>query len=266
MSRITWNAPNERVFETGIDRAVLYLNDGSATPWNGLISVDEKGSDGVVSSYLDGLPYLHFPIPKDYSATIEAYTYPDAFSEILGLVEINDIAGMYADSQVGATFSLSYRTLIGNATEGIDYAYKIHLVYNAVVVPPSFGYDSMGSDINASTFSWDISAVPVPVEGYRPTAHFVIDTRHMDPEIVVKLERILYGDETTDASLPEPIDVIELLAYGGAIIIIDNGDGTWTAKGSRHNIYLLDEDTFQIDHVENTNYGDGTFGITTTQT
>lgn len=236
----------------------------SAFVWNGLTSVDEEGSDGAVNYYIDGRAFMHFPTPKEFQATLKAYVYPDAFSELLGLSEIENASGLLVDSQVGEQFGLSYRTLVGNGTDGLEHGYKIHLIYNAVAVPQSNSYESLSLEINPSEFSWQLSAVPVPIEGYRPTAHFIIDTRKMSDEILTMLEDMLYGSPTQAPYLPDPVDVVELLTYGGAIVIVDNGDGTWSAMGSRHDIYLLDEDTFQIDNVEMVDYGDGFFGVTTT--
>ena len=237
---------------------------GSAAVWNGLTSVDEGGSEGAVSYYIDGQAFMHFPTPKEFTATVKAYTYPDEFAEILGLVEVDGADGLFADSQVGEQFDMCYRTLVGNGTDGLDHGYKIHLVYNAIATPQSTSYETLSMDISPAEFSWELSAVPEMVEGYRPTAHFVIDTRKMTPAILAKIEDMLYGSSTEIPTLPDPIDVIELLTYGGAIVIVDNGDGTWSAMGSRHDIYLLDEDTFQIDNVEMIDYGDGFFGVTTT--
>ena len=64
--------------ETGIDRGVLYLREGGAVPWNGLISVAEtKSSREVKSYYLDGVKYLDHHVPGSYAASLSAFTYPD---------------------------------------------------------------------------------------------------------------------------------------------------------------------------------------------
>lgn len=236
----------------------------TAFPWNGLSEVEEVGADSSVAYYIDGQKFLNFPKPKEFQANLKAYTYPDAFAKIMGLSEIDEADGLFVDGQTSEQFDLCYRTLVGNGVDGLGHGYKIHLIYNATVAAPSSSYESLSNEINPSFLSWEINAVPVEIEGYRPTAHFTIDTRHMSDDILAKIEKILYGDATTAPSMPDPVDLVELLTYGGAIIIVDNGDGTWTAKGSRHNIYLLDVDTFRIEGVETTDYGDGTFGVTTT--
>jgi len=260
--RIQWNRVEDRQIETGLDRGVLYLKSGVAVPWNGLTSVDEEGGEGAIEYYVDGRPFLYFPKPKEYKATINAFMYPDAFSALIGEVEVAD--GMYLDSQVGDSFDLSYRTKIVDAVQGENAGYKIHLIYNATVVPSPKTYGTIGDQINPVEFSWDIQAVPVKVDGYRPTAHITIDTRHMDATRLGEIEDLIYGTTEQPASIPDPQVIFDLLSFGNAIVITDNGDGTWQAEGSYKNIYMIGDEIFQIDNVNATLHGDGTYTISST--
>lgn len=264
MARLSWSDERDRFFEAGLDRGVLYPKSAPAVSWNGLTSVDEGGGESGAAYYIDGRPFLYFPKPKEFSATLKAYTYPDEFSVIMGVTEATD--GMYLDSQIGDAFDLSYRTLVGNAVDGLEHGYKIHLIYNATVAPTSITYATKGADINPVEFSWDIQAVPRIVEGYRATAHIIIDTRHMDETRLSELETLLYGDDITDPEMPDPQDIFDLLSFGDTIVIVDNGDGTWNAVGSYHNIYIIGDGVFQIDNVNAIDNGDGTFYIGTTPT
>lgn len=262
MTRLSWSDPSDRTYETGLDRGVLYPKNGSAVAWNGLTSVDETGGEGSASYYVDGRPFLFLPKPKEFEATIKAYTYPDAFSAIMGEVEAAD--GMYLDSQQADSFDLSYRTLIGSFTEGSEAGYKIHLIYNATVIPSSRSYATLSDSINPVEFSWDIQAVPVSVAGYRATAHITIDTRHMDADKLSEIEVLIYGNDTDEPSMPAPQTIFDALSYGDTITIVDNGDGTWDAIGSYHNIYMIGDQIFQIDNVNATDHGDGTYHISST--
>jgi hypothetical protein len=234
----------------------------TAVPWNGLTSVDEEGGDGAVEYYIDGRPFLYLPRPKEYKATLSAFTYPDEFSELMGVSEVAD--GMYLDSQISSSFDLSYRTKVGNGIDGVEHGYKIHLVYNATVTPQSSNYESMSNSINPTMFSWEIQAVPVLVEGYRPTAHIIIDTRHMDETRIQALEALLYGDADTAPRMPNPQVIFDLLNYGGAIIVTDNGDGTFDVEGSYDDVYMIEPGVFRVDRVDGQNNGDGTFTISST--
>lgn len=261
-SMITWNDPTVRYFETGLDRGVLYPKGGPAVPWNGLTGVDEKGGDGSTAYYVDGRPFLFLPKPKEFQATLTAYTYPDEFAPMMGLVEAAD--GVYLDSQQSDSFDLSYRTLIGNAVVGEALGYKIHLIYNATVIPQDASFGTSGDTVNPTEFSWEIQAVPVPVSGYRATAHVTIDTRHMDSARLAEIETMLYGDPETLDGLPAPQTILDTLSFGDTIVILDNGDGTWTAEGSYKNIYMIGDGIFQIDNVNAVDNLDGTYTISST--
>jgi hypothetical protein len=239
--------------------SVRRLITGTAIPWNGLTGVDEGGADGASSYYIDGRPFLYLPKPKEYTATLKAYTYPEEFAEIMGVTEAAD--GMYLDSQQGDAFDLSYRTLVGNGIDGIDHGYKIHLVYNATVTPQGASFASLTNSINPIEFTWQIQAVPVPVEGYRPTAHIIIDTRRIDPDKLAAIETLLYGGPYSAPLMPAPQQIFDILSYGDTIIITDNGDGTWSAQGSYQNIYMIGDGIFEIDNANATDHGDGTFTI-----
>lgn len=259
---LDWNQVKDRQIEAGIDRGVLYLNNGITVPWNGLTGVDEEGGEGAAEYYVDGRPFLYFPKPKEFKASLKAFTYPDEFSAVLGEVEVAD--GMYLDSQVGDSFGLSYRTKIIDGLVGDAAGYKIHLIYNATVVPSTRSYATIGDSINPVEFDWKIQAVPVNVAGYRPTAHITIDTRHMDATRIAEIESLIYGSVTEPAQMPDPQTIFDLLSFGNAIIITDNGDGTWTAEGSYKNIYMIGDEIFQIDNVNAIDYGDGTYTISST--
>jgi hypothetical protein len=233
-----------------------------AVPWLGLQSVDEEGGDSAAAYYIDGRPFLFLPRPKEYKATLKAMTYPDEFSEIMGVHEVAD--GMYLDSQPGESFDLSYRTLVGNAIDGVDHGYKIHLVYNATVAPQALTYESLSNSINPTAFSWEIQAVPVAVEGFRPTAHIIIDTRHMDQKKIDAIEAWLYGSDDEVAHIPSPQAIFDLLSFGDTIVVTDNGDGTFDVVGSYENVYMIDNGIFRVDNVDGQDNGDGTFTISTT--
>ena len=261
--QIRWNKLEDRVIETGLDRGVLYLTDGRAVPWNGLTSVDENGGESAVAYYLDGRPYLFVPQPKEFSANLKAYTFPDEFSSLMGQLEVAD--GMYLDSQQSDQFHLSYRTIVADSIRGVAGNYKIHVIYNATVTPSTMTYSTITSEVNPVEFSWDIQAVPAYVPGYRATAHITIDTRHMDPNKLALIEAILYGTGNSYPRMPQPSELLDMLGFGEAIIITDNGDGTWTAEGSYQNI-TVDEASglFQIRNVDAVDNGDGTYTISST--
>lgn len=249
MTAIEWDKVGERTYQTGIDRGVLYLSDGSGVPWNGLVSLTESFDREVKTFHHDGVKYLEHHVLGDFAAELSAFTYPDEFDEILGLIEHEFV--IFHD-QPPKRFALSYRTLIGNDISGSDHGYKIHLLYNLQANPSSNSFSSLSELSTPVTFAWAISGTPEIIAGRRPTCHISIDSTKIHPILLDILENTLYGTDTTDPTLPGIADIFEL----DDVLILDNGDGTWTAVGSSEIITMLDGTTFQIDPA-NAEYLDG---------
>lgn len=198
MSRIIWNDSGKRLFEDGVDRAVLYPDGGAGlgVPWNGLVSVDESPTGGESTPlHFDGLKYLDQVSGQDYRGTIEAFTYPDEFIFLDGNVEL--APGLYATLQPRQmTFGLCYRTTLGNDIKGVNFGYKIHLIYNAMAEPSTKTYKTRTNVAAPDTFKWTINAVAPAATTYKPTAHFIVDSRFISQEKLLELENLLYGSDS----------------------------------------------------------------------
>ena len=218
MARLEWNKAGERFFETGLDRGVFYPKDGPGVPWNGLTSVTESPDGGDANSYyLDGQKYLDTISPDDFAGSLEALNYPPEFLPYDGMSRFQ---GLTITGQPRRKFGLSYRTLIGNDTQMTGFAYKIHLVYEAMVLPSSRNRTTVGDSVELMPNNWTLVATPVALAGRRKTAHYVIDTRDNTPERIALLEDYLYGNDELNPQLPSPEEVINILnthAYPGNI-------------------------------------------------
>lgn len=257
---IEWDAADERYYHTGCDRGVLYCPD--AVPWNGLIGTSESGSGERTMLYRDGHIYYTDVDPGDYEGTVSAFFWPDAFSECLGIPEI--APGLYADNQKPKPFGLSYRTLVGSGLTGDMFGYQIHMIYNATAALGSRSHETLTDQPNLEKFGFDIVATPVKVPGFRPTAHYILDTRGMSSETLASLEDILYGGGEDDPRLPNPKELYDLLKFGDSIIFVDHGDGTWTATGSSTNLIDNGDGTWEIHNVNGVDNGDGTYLLSDT--
>ena len=151
---------------------------------------------------------------EEFGATIEAYMYPDEFSECNGEAELT--AGVAIGQQARKLFGLSYQTKIGSDQDN-DLGYKIHLIYGALAAPSEKAYATVNDSPEAITFSWEISTTPVEVTGFKPTASLVIDSTKVESGKLAALEKVLYGDETNEARLPLPDEVLSIIntAIGG---------------------------------------------------
>lgn len=201
MTRLTWGAIGERIFEAGVDRGVLYLDNSDGVAWNGLTSVSESPSGGeVLEYYVDGIKYLHLVGNEEFTATIEAFTYPDEFGVCDGTAPVGN--GLFATNQRRSSFGLCYRSKIGNDVDGTEYAYKLHLVYNALAAPSDKAHTTMGDTVEPSNFSWKVTTKPPSFVGFKPTAHLVIDSRETPSDLLKQIEDILYGTTVSAARLP----------------------------------------------------------------
>lgn len=258
--RLEWNRVGERLFETGIERGVLYPQAGSGVAWNGLISVNESVSGGEAKPfYIDGFKFANRSSPEEYAATISAFTYPREFAACDGSAYLG--RGLHVTQQRRKSFGLSYRTKVGNDTLGENHGYKLHLVYNALAAPTSRDYRTVSADPEAATFDWNVTTRPVRLSGYRPSPHLIIDSTLSTPELMASLEDILYGSSSTSPRLPLPNEVVALFAEWPELYIQDHGDGTFTASGPDNVVSVIDSQTFQIVSDTATDHGDGTFTV-----
>lgn len=217
MSALVWDKTGERFYETGVSKGVLYpLVDNAysnGVVWNGLINVNENPSGAEATDlYADNIKYATMRAAEKFSATIEAYTYPDEFAACDGSAEAAD--GVMIGQQARQAFGFSYVTNVGSDTDpSAAENYKLHLIYNCTASPSDKSYQTINESPDAITFSWEMESTPVNVDGkYKPTSTIVIDSRKADPEKLAALEAILYGSESAEARMPLPAEVITLMS------------------------------------------------------
>lgn len=221
MPPITWDALEDRTYETGVDHGVLYIPDAtgkyaSGVAWNGLINITQSPSGGEPSPfYADNIKYLNLTSVEEFGATIEAYTYPEEFDQFDGGGAL--VKGVRVGQQSRKTFGLSYRTLKGNATEGTDFGYKLHLIYGCLAAPSEKAHATVNDSPEPITFSWTVSTTPIPVgTGFKPTAHLSVDSTEVEAADLQALEGLLYGSgASATATLPTPAEVAAIFTPAG---------------------------------------------------
>jgi len=214
MTVLEWDKVSEKIFETGVDKGVLYRRGTTGEydkgyAWNGLVSVTESPSGAESNKqYANNQVYANIQSAEEFAATLEAFTYPDEFMACDGTAEIT--GGVFIGQQKRETFGLAYRTKIGNDVDGVDHGYKIHLIYGGQAAPTEKAYTTINESPEASTFSWEISTNPIDVAGFKPTAQLTIDSTKVNAADLAALEAILYGTASEEPALPLPSEIIAL--------------------------------------------------------
>ena len=220
MPKLKWDQTGERLYETGVDKVVLFPMEstgqyGAGVAWNGITAVNESPSGAEPTAlYANNGKYLNLISNEDFAATIEAYTYPDEVEECDGSKEI--APGVVIGQQKRKVFGLAYRSLIGNDVDGNDHGYKLHLVYGCLAAPSENNHSTVNDSPEAGTMSWSVSTTPVEVADAKPTATVTIDSTKADKTKLKKLEDMLYGTEQAESKLPLPAEVITLMKDAAA--------------------------------------------------
>lgn len=215
MAVLTWDQEGKRLYETGVEKCALYPRDTNGTyptgvACNGITTVTESPSGAEATPiYADNNKYLNLFSTEELGLTIEAYTYPDEFTECDGSASIVD--GVYAGQQRRKSFGLAYKTLLGNDTDGTDHGYRLHLVYGCTASPSEKGYSTVNDSPEAISFSWSVTTTPVEVAGLRPTALLTIDSTKVAQAKLKALEDVLYGTDSGTPRLPLPNEVKTIL-------------------------------------------------------
>lgn len=226
--KLKWDETGEKLYETGVDHGVLYLQkaDGSydeGVEWNGLTGFTESPEGAEANAiYADNIKYLNLRGAEDYGCTITAYTYPEEFEECNGRKAPTGASGVYLGQQPRKAFGFSCRTLVGNDIDNDQHGYKLHLVYGCTAAPSEMAYQTVNDSPEAIEFSWEIDTVPVGgagiPEGFKPTAAVTIDTTKLENGMNnTKLQTLLetlYGTGGTGGTaghLPLPAEVVTIM-------------------------------------------------------
>ena len=212
MATATWDDTGLRLYHAGVDRGMLYAGGDIplSVPWNGLVSVTENPSGGDLQPYyLDGRKIFNVAAGEDFAATIVSFAAPFEFAPCAGRLRLS--TGLYATEQPKVPFGFSYRTMIGNDSAGIGFAYKVHVVYNAIAQIADFTHTTDSASSTAAPYSWNVTTCPVVSPGVRPTSHIVLDSRRMTAGALAGAEVILYGNDTDDPRLPDISELVALL-------------------------------------------------------
>lgn len=227
MSKMTWHGAGEREIEAGVSEVALFPMDtngyGTGVAWNGVTAINENPSGADVTDlFADNIKYASMRSAERFGFTIEAFTYPDEWSECDGSAQA--ATGVFLGQQPRKAFGLVYKTQIGDeAHPGMDKGFKLHIIYNSTASPSGRGYTTINDNPDAISFSWEANSTPVAVTGYKATCEITIDSTKFTATAAAAalktLLEIIYGrDEDTEHSIaaltptmPDPNTVISTL-------------------------------------------------------
>ena len=207
MAKLVWDKVGEKLWETGVDRTVLFpmnTNGGYAAgvAWSGITAINESPSGAEPTKiYADNIVYGVVMSPEEDALTIEAFTYPDEYAECIGEATVG--TGAVIKQQAHKHFGLAYRTMVGNDTLGTEHGYKLHIFWDCVSGASEDSNSTINDSPEQKTFSWSVTTLPVATdEGFQPTASMVIDSTKVPKAKLDQIEDLLYGTAQEESSLP----------------------------------------------------------------
>ena len=215
MAKLVWDESGKRLYETGVEKGVLYVQGENGqyqngVAWNGLTAVTESPSGAEPTAlYADDIKYLELFSAEEFGATIEAYTYPEEFEACDGSASLG--TGVTIGQQDRKAFGICYRTVVGNDVKGNEHGYKLHLVYGAKAKPSEKAYATVNDSPEAVTFSWEVTTTPVNVAGFKPTATVTIDSTKIQPDKLKAIEDKLYGTQDQEPTLLMPDEIKQII-------------------------------------------------------
>lgn len=202
MARLQWDQIEDRNYEDGLDRGVLYPRNGTGVTWNGLDKVDEKHANGgLAPRYYEGEKFDMESDPSEFSARVTAYTYPDIIDSLTGNY-IDKFGIMYDGAVPSEFFSLTYRTMVNGAGD-----YKLHALFNLKATSVDVTRNTSKHTPAPVLFSWDVEGVPERIMGMVVT-RVIFDTRTTDLGLLKTLEDTLYGTDDHNGSFTEFLEYL----------------------------------------------------------
>ena len=257
MARLQWGEFGSRRYETGVDRGVIYpiepvLRDWPqgaiipAVPWNGLTSYSET-PQGVepIPVYQDGIKLEEVPTQEVYAGTVAAFTAPEYVEQASGR-NVPQI-GVQMHGGYHGLFNFTCRTKLENDLGEPASSYIIHLIYNVTGVQTARQRPTRGQQDSPLIYTYNLSSVPEIVEGYAPVSSISIVANEASEDYVRRLEELLYGTAETEPSFPSPQTVLAIFEGAPLLLIVDHGDGSFTASSPSDMVRMTDSETFELD-------------------
>ena len=91
------------------------------------------------------------------------------------------------------------------------------MIYGCLASPSEKSHSTVNDSPEIATLSWEVSTLPIKVEGFKPTSEFVFDgpvyKKNGLMNVLRKIEDVLYGTDDTPSSIPTPAEIMEIYTY-----------------------------------------------------
>lgn len=211
----------------GVDRGFIFFDNGEGRAWRGITNVkDDEGESRIEVCYIDGKKISQRHIAGDYSATVASYDDP------------------FGDEDLREReFGISYREHY--VLDGEEF-YRLHLIHGVSIVWNGMSYSTINDSSTPDTHSWSLVTTDVQLSDNIRGSHLILDSGEIYEWILRDIEDILYGwKPDTSPRIPTIEEMYEIFSLMN-LVIIDHGDGTWSAVGHASMIEMLDPNTFAI--------------------
>ena len=215
MTKLIFDEVGKRFYETGVSKAVLFVQDDTGAyskgvAWNSITAANESPTGAEANDqYADNMKYLSLTGAENFEGTIEAFYSPAEFDVCDGMSAI--AKGVNAHQQNRKPFGFVYQSIIGNDIKQNDYGTKLHLWYGCKAAPTERAHSTINDSPEPANPSWSITSTPVDVPGHRPTSVLTIDSTKAEPAKWKAIIDAIYGTDAADPYLPTPAQVIQLM-------------------------------------------------------
>lgn len=204
MAKLIWGSLEDKTFEYGISKGVLYGDLGLSSPWNGITSVQESfGESAVTETFFDSKKVSIVPSNELYEVSVTAYTFPESFLSYIGYMSSR--RGIAVTNKTLKVFNFSYQVRVN------ETRYKIHLLEKVVSVRTPLTTKTVAGSFEANSLTFTLKPTIFKTENnLRPTSHTVIDSGKVTPSFLSFVENKLYG---TSTSPPEFVTKEDMMGF-----------------------------------------------------
>lgn len=238
MTRLTWDSEEDKIYHSGVDRAVIFVNEDTYS-WSGLTKISSDVDSGSLDAiYYNGQKTGELSETSDLSGSITAYTYPDIIEKLSGYVEL--VSGAMGDGSVAKYFAMSYRTMI-NSTD-----YRLHFIPMMKIKPVSPQFETEADELTATEFEWNFSAVKYAFRGAGMLTHLYFDSNKVDPTILQALEDAMYG---TDTMAPQGFTAVigQIRNIANRWDVVESNVNSWIISGSAEYVTFHGDETWTLE-------------------